>query len=189
MTVNTELLIIIIVLVVGAIALAAFLVAQRREARRLRTKYGAEYTRLMAEERGQARRVEHILEEREKRVRTLHLRHLTPAESDRFANDWRLIQEEFVDNPSAAVTRADALVAETLAARGYTMANFEERAAGVSVEYPQMVADCRIAHEIAERDHLGKATTEDLRRAMQHYRNLFEHLIETRVVHAAEVRR
>ncbi len=184
---STEVLVIIILAVCAAV-LIAVLIAERRKVRRLRIKYGPEYQRLVEQEHGRTRRADHILEAREKRVQKLRIRHLTTSECDEFANQWRLIQEEFVDNPTAAVTRADSLVTKAMAARGYPMSDFEQRAADISVEHPQLVTDYRIAHDISERDHVGQATTEELRRAMQHYRSLFEQVLESHVMHPAEVR-
>ena len=40
------------------------------------------------------------------------------------------MQKQFVDDPSLAVGEADKLVTNVMAARGYPMGNFEQRAAG-----------------------------------------------------------
>ena len=180
--------IVTIILAICAIALVAVAIAEKQKVRRLRVKYGSEYQRLVEQEHGRTRRADQILDARERRVRKLRIRHLTPQECDQLSNQWRLVQEEFVDNPTAAVTRADALVTQALATRGYPMGDFEQRAADISVEHPQMVNDYRIAHDIAERDRGGNATTEELRRAMQNYRNLLENVLEAHVGHPAEVR-
>jgi hypothetical protein len=45
-----------------------------------------------------------------------------------------------------------------------------------------VVENYRTAHEIAIRDQSGQATTEELRRAMQHYRSLFEHVLDVQVM-------
>jgi hypothetical protein len=42
-----------------------------------------------------------------------------------------------------------------------------------------VVNNYRAAREIALRNNAGKATTEDIRQAMVHYRSLFEELLET----------
>jgi len=73
--------------------------------------------------------------------------------------------------------------------RGYPVGEFERRAADLSVDHPRMVENYRSAHEIALRDSHGEASTEDLRRAMVHYRALFEDLLEEHVVEHEEVRR
>jgi len=88
-----------------------------------------------------------------------------------------------------AVWRADALVNRALQTRGFPMADFEEQAANVSVEHPQVVENYRIAHEIAVRDQHGRATTEELRRAMQHYRSLFVNVLETHAMKLEEAHR
>jgi hypothetical protein len=63
--------------------------------------------------------------------------------------------------------------------RGYPVGDFEQRASDISVDHPHVVTNYRAAHDIASRNKSGKATTEDLRQAMVHYRALFEELLET----------
>jgi hypothetical protein len=75
----------------------------------------------------------------------------------------------------------DALVAEIMQARGYPVADFEQRAADVSVDHPRVVEHYRAAHAIALRTDRGQADTgdtEDLRQAFVHYRALFDDLLE-----------
>ena len=62
--------------------------------------------------------------------------------------------------------------------RGYPMDDFEQRAADVSVDHPQVVENYREGHRLARASALGDGTTEDLRQAMQHYRSLFEELVD-----------
>lgn len=181
--------IIILVIAVVAIAVAFWIYVQKEKTRKLRTKFGPEYDRLVQEQRGNAGRAEAILEQRQKRVSKLKLRPLSQEERDRFAADWRRVQEQFVDDPRMAVSEADTLVNRALQARGYPMADFDQKAADISVEHPQVVEDFRIAHEIAMRDRQTQATTEELRRAMQHYRNLYEHVLDSRVIEYEEVHR
>jgi len=161
---------------------------QRKKTQKLKAKFGPEYDRLVDKE-GSPRRAEAVLHFREKRVEKLNIRPLSRDECDRFAAQWRVVQEKFVDDPRRTVTQADQLVHEALQARGYPMGDFEQQAADISVEHPQVVDDYRFAHEIATRDGRGQATTEDLRLAMQRYRNLFEHVLDKNVVHFEEVRR
>lgn len=179
--------IIVLVVVIVAIAVAFWIYMRRERTRKLRVKFGPEYERLVEQERGNPKRAEAILEERQKRVSKLNIRTLSRDECDRFAAEWRRVQEQFVDDPRMAVSEADGLVNRALQARGYPMGEFEQRAADISVEHPRVVGDFRTAHEIALRDREGKATTEELRRAMQHYRSLFEHVLDTHVTHYEEV--
>ena len=47
-----------------------------------------------------------------------------------------------------------------------------------SAAYPRLIDHYRSACAIAEREHLGQATTEELRQALVHYRELFQALFE-----------
>jgi len=126
--------------------------------------------------------VEALLEERQKRVAKYHIRPLTQEERETFAAKWRKTQEHFVDDPRDAVAQADALITEAMSTRGYPMADFDQRAADLSVDHPVVCENYRLAHDIAMRNSEGSASTEELRKAMQHYRNLFEHVLDTRVL-------
>jgi hypothetical protein len=178
--------VILLVIVIMALAIAAWALIQRQKTRRMRGKYGPEYDRLAAKQ-GSPRSAETILEQREKRVSTFSLRRLSERERDRFASEWRLVQEQFVDDPRGAVAQADRLINEALQARGYPMSEFEQRSADLSVQYPYVVENYREAHRIAIEDRQGKASTEQLRQAMQHYRSLFEDVLETKVTTAEHV--
>jgi len=178
--------VIFIVLAILAIAAAVWMYLLMRRTRRLRSRFGSEYDRTVEAEQGRTKRAEAILERREKRVDKLNIRSLSREERERFAADWRSVQERFVDDPRGAVKEADDVVTRAMLARNYPMADFEQRAADISAEYPSTVQNYRIAHEVAGRDP-HRVSTEDLRRAMQHYRRLFEELIETPVSHHEEV--
>ncbi len=129
-------------------------------------------------ERGDRREAEAELQRREQRVEHLDIRPLSATQRARFADAWRQVQAKFVDGPAAAVADADLLIAQVMEERGYPVGRFEERAADISVNHPEVVADYRAAHSLAQKSANGQATTEDLRQAMVHYRNLFEELLE-----------
>jgi hypothetical protein len=59
------------------------------------------------------------------------------------------------------------------------MDDFEQRSADVSVDHAEVVEDYRAAHAISLANDHGKATTEDLRQGMVHYRSLFEQMLES----------
>jgi FtsZ-interacting cell division protein ZipA len=181
--------VIILIVAIIAIAFAAWMFIERERTRKLRTRFGSEYDRLVEENRGSARRAESELERRQKRVEKLAIRPLSREESDRFATEWRHDQERFVDDPRAAIARADELVSDAMRARGYPMGEFEQRAADISVDHPRVVEHYRVAHEIAVQDRDGKATTEDLRNAMLHYRRLFEEILDQPVKEREEAHR
>ena len=174
---NTTALVVLAVVVV-VIAVGVFLYIRRRRSDNLRKQFGPEYKRAV-DQYGDQRKAEVALAAREERVRKLHIRGLTADEQSRFSDTWKRTQARFVDEPSRAVSEADGLVKELMQARGYPVGDFEQRAADISVDHPNVVTNYRAAREIAVRNKSGKATTEDLRQAMVHYRSLFEELLET----------
>ena len=180
---------IILIAVALAFTIGIWMFARSQRTRRLRDKFGPEYDRMVDETGGKTGKAEAILDERQKRVSKLNIQPLGPEVRNRFAAEWREVQARFVDEPKMSVWQADALVHRALKERGYPMADFDEQAAYISVEYPDVVQNYRIAHDIALRDQQGRATTEELRRAMQHYRNLFENVLESQITQFEEVHR
>lgn len=173
---TTAILLLILIIVVIAVGVLLFL--QRRRSAALQKKFGLEYQRTVGQF-GDERKAEAELAAREKRVRSLQIRGLTPEEQARFADAWKKAQARFVDEPSQAAADADILVKELMQTRGYPVGDFEQRAADISVDHPDVVSNYRAAREIAMRNNAGKTTTEDIRQAMVHYRSLFEELLET----------
>jgi len=171
------LVIVLVVIALIAIAAAAWFFLRQRRTTRLQENFGPEYDRAVRTT-GDQRQAERQLEARRERVEQLHIQPLSTADQARFAEAWRSTQARFVDDPPAAITAADGLIAEVMQARGYPVGEFEARAADLSVDHPQVVTNYRAAHRIAEANARGQANTEDLRRAMVHYRSLFEELLE-----------
>ncbi len=172
----TTIVIFAAVLAVILIALG-LIVLWRRRSRRLQEQFGPEYKHAVRKY-GDARKAEAELAAREKRVRKLEIRPLTQEEQSRFAEVWRKTQARFVDEPSKAVGEADGLIKEVMQTRGYPVGDFDQRAADVSVDHPNVETKYRAGREIAARNKSGEATTEDLRRAIVLYRSLFEELME-----------
>jgi hypothetical protein len=183
---TTAILLLVLIVVVIGVGLLVFL--GRRRSAALRHKFGSEYRRAVGEF-GDERKAEAELAAREKRVRSLNIRALTPEEQARFAQSWKKAQARFVDEPSQAAADADILVKKLMQTRGYPVGDFEQRAADISVDHSEVVSNYRAAREIALRNNAGKATTEDIRQAMVHYRSLFEELLETPepAIHAEKV--
>lgn len=172
---TTALWVLIALVLIGAIA---FITLSRVRSQRLRERFGPEYERTVRSE-GTVRKAEAALEARAKRVQALHIRPLSPTDATRFDTAWRAVQARFVDDPRGAVTEADRLVGEVMSTRGYPVGEFEQRVADISVDHPDVVVNYRAAREIAVQHSQGKASTEDLRQAMVHYRALFRDLLET----------
>ena len=171
---------VLLIVAVAAVAFGLFMYIQKERTKRLRSKFGPEYDRVV-DTYGNRSKAEDDLVNRQKRVEKLHLRDLTPADADRFADAWRAEQARFVDSPRDAIANADRLVIELMNTRGYPMGDFEQRAADISVDHPAVLENYRAAHAIALRDSQGSANTEDLRQGMVHYRALFEELLDRRV--------
>jgi hypothetical protein len=175
----------LLVVAIVVIAGGGFVLMERRrllDSQAIQSRYGAEFDRAVSETGG-AREAEAELRAREKRVRSFDIRPLTPRQAEHFIARWRHIQGDFVDDPSESIARADDLLAEVTRARGYPATDFEQRADDLSVDHAHLVKSYRMAHHIAGLDVWGSATTEDLRRAMVCYREIFEDMLETDPVH------
>lgn len=179
--------IVLIAVAVAAVAFGVYMYMQRERTARLKKKYGPEYERLAAESGRTS--VDSRLVEREERVKKYHIRSLEQGERQSFASAWLDTQARFVDDPRMAISNADDLVCRVMERRGYPMADFDRRAEDVSVDHPHVVEHYRAAHDIAMRDRRHPVDTEDLRRAMIHYRALFEDLLGTNVTNREEVHR
>ncbi|MEV4842827.1 hypothetical protein AB0K20_06360 [Micromonospora matsumotoense] len=170
----TQIVLLVLVVLVVAALVAVAVVANRRRA--LRSRFGPEYDRVVAEQdsRGAAERE---LRERERRHAELELTPLSPQDRARYAAAWEELQVRFVDSPAETVGDADELVSQLIADRGYPTGEFTEQVAHLSVEHARTMTHYREAHEIRLRNERGEAGTEDLRQAVVHYRALFADLL------------
>jgi hypothetical protein len=157
-------------IVLGAVVVG---VALQNRTKRLRARFRPECERL-AELRGH-RRAERELTERERRRDELDIRPLSASARQQYVERWQVVQARFVDAPQPAVRDADDLIAQVMRERGYPVEDFEQRAADVSVDHSDVVQDYRKANRLVVS---SDPTTEDLRQAMQHYRVLFDELVE-----------
>ena len=176
--------IIIIVAIIAAAIIGYFVYAANRKKHtgELKGRFGPEYDRTVAA--SGRKQAERDLEERQKRVQKLDIRQLGDTQRQDYGERWRVVQVRFVDDPQTSVRDADRLVGNVMTARGYPMATWDQRAADVSVDHPQVVANYRAGHDISQSMEAGKATTEQLRQAMVHYRTLFEELLAPEAVAA-----
>jgi hypothetical protein len=170
---------ILIVIAVLAVFAGIAVVAPQRRTAALRRRFGPEYDRAV-EARQDKRAAEADLLDRERRRAQFDIRALPEDTQARFAQEWRDLQERFLDQPSDSVVAADSLVYSVMEARGYPMADFAAQADLVSVDYPELVENYRFAHAVRERLQADQASTEDLREALLRYRSLFTELLGTR---------
>ena len=166
----------VVLVVVVAVAIALYVRKRNHTTAELRDRFGPEYDRAV-KQHGSERKAEAKLADRETRVDLLQIRSLDLAERERYLAQWQAVQSRFVDYPKGAVTEADELVSSLMQTRGYPVADFDQRAADISVDHPRVVENYRSGHNIALRLGTGEASTEELRTAMIHYRSLFDELV------------
>jgi FtsZ-interacting cell division protein ZipA len=169
---------VVIVAIVVALLVVAFWRGQtRRRTGKLQEQFGREYDRTV-ETAGNRRRAEAELEERQERRERLDIRPLPQAARDSYLESWRGIQAQFVDEPQLAVESAERLIKSVMNDRGYPVDDFDQRAADISVDHPDVVEHYREGNRLAHQDAGDGDSTEALRQAMRHYRTLFEQLVE-----------
>jgi cytoskeletal protein RodZ len=171
---NETLLLVVVIIVL--LAVVGWLLYERRRTTALRSKFGPEYERAV-EDVGDRRAAEGELRKRQERVQALEIRPLGGQDRQRYATEWRQVQALFVDEPKTAIDDADDLIGRLMEARGYPVADFEQRVADISVDHAVVAQHYRTAHAIAERRDEVDTDTEALRQAMVHYRALFEDLL------------
>ena len=173
---NTQTLAVVIVVAVLLVGAVGWMAWSSYQTRRLRQRFGPEYDATV-KRLGSKAKAEAELRRREKRVARFEIVPLAPADATRFSQAWTRLQGSFVDDPKGVLIEADRLVRELLLKRGYPVADFDLRAADISVGHPVVVNNYRAAQRIVSLDQRGEASTEDLRKAVVHFRALFDELL------------
>jgi len=158
------------------IAVIAAIAWSSHQTRRLKNRFGPEYDAVLRRS-GSKAKAEKELRQRERRVEKFQIVPLSAADVARFSNAWSRLQGSFVDDPKGVLIEADKLVRDLLNKRGYPVADFDLRAADISVDHPIVVDNYRAAQRIVSLDQRGEASTEDLRKAVVHFRALFDELL------------
>jgi hypothetical protein len=177
-----------IVVVVIVLAIVGLVMTAKQRRHSLQERFGPEYDRSV-ETAGGRRQAERELRDKAARRDQLDIRPLSAEARERYADEWALVQEGFVDEPGDSVDQADALVVRVMRERGYPVDDFETRTDMAAVDHPDVVEHYRAAHKIRTANRTGDADTEALRVAVVHYRWLFDALLldesETAAVTAA----
>ena len=173
---NTMTIVLIAVVALVVVGLLVMAVQRFQRSQRLKQRFGPEYERIV-NEAGDKRTAESELEARLAHVESLSIRPLSAEEVNRYSLEWQATQTEFVDEPLASLQKADHLIQEVMRAKGYPVDDFEQRAADISVDYPDLVTDYRGLHMIAAKEVDDEVSTEEMRQAMVHGRALFESLV------------
>lgn len=171
---STGAIIAIIVVVVLVLAAAAFLLMPQMRRQRLRRRFGPEYDHVVSHN-DDRRAAEKELEERERRHAQYDLKPIPAQNRERYRAEWEKVQERFVDEPVEAVAEADRLVNVVVSDMGYPAQGYDRQLADLSVEHSHAVEHYRTAHDINSR---SDASTDDLRKAMIGYREVFNDLLE-----------
>ena len=171
--------VVVILVIMGVIMAPIF--AKRKRSDTFHDKFGTEYDRTV-DNMGNEKKAQKELADRQKHVDTLNIRPLSVGERERYQGDWTAVQAKFVDQPGQATVEADHLIMEVMQLRNYPVSDFDQRAADISINYPELVSNYRLARAIAIKNEQHKADTEELRQALVYYRALFNELLITEEV-------
>ena len=180
---NTNIYIIIIgvlVLVIFGLLLGSAF-SKRQRSKKYTDKYGTEYDQTVKSLGGHTK-AQTEMDQRQKHVDSLDIRSLSLSERERYLVEWKAVQAKFIDQPGPATVEADHLIMEVMQLRNYPVADFDQRAADISINYPELVTNYRLARAIAIKNERHQADTEELRQALVHYRALFNELLITEQV-------
>ena len=175
---STVAVVVIVIVVIVVLGVVGFFARGQARRRGLQQRFGPEYDRTV-ESHESTREAEQELLARKKRHDELEIHPLDPEARERHLAAWRQVQERFVDEPETAVTEADRLLVQVMGERGYPTEGYEQQVSDLSVEHATTIDRYRKAHDISAQAEAKKASTEDLRQAMVHYRTLFTELLDT----------
>jgi hypothetical protein len=175
----------IIGIVIAVIVVVAVVVVASAEMRRakLRRQFGPEYDRLV-EKLGSRRKADAELAERQRRVRALNIRDLSPEQQASYSGDWAAIQERFVDTPAEAVGAAHTLIWNVMRDRGYPADDRTASLDALTVYHGRSMEGYRTTLNL----RADSASTEELREAMIRNRAMFEDLTGLHEGHGAPAR-
>jgi hypothetical protein len=171
---------VVLVLVILGVILATIF-APRQRSKRYQNKFGPDYDHTV-KSMGNEKKAQTEMDERQKHVDTLNIRPLSLSEREHYLTEWKVVQTKFIDQPGQATVEADHLIMEVMQIRNYPVSDFEQRAADLSINYPELVSNYRLARAIAIKNEQHQADTEELRQALVHYRSLFDELLKTETV-------
>ncbi|GHH79663.1 hypothetical protein GCM10018781_58150 [Kitasatospora indigofera] len=152
-----------------AVVAAGALAAPRLRTRRLRERFGPEYSRAVLGHGGDVHAAERELADRLKLLRGVELTPVDAAERELTERELARIQELFVDDPGTAAADADRLLSALLDKVGYPE---KGRLGAVSVHHGEFVPGYRAARSTLERAQATRTGTEELRTALIALREL-----------------
>lgn len=171
-------LIVVIAIIVIALVAVGAIMGSRKRSEQLRGRFGPEYDRMVQARGGDRAAAERELSGRVHRRKDLKIVALPELQRQQYHREWEELQTRFVDAPQQSLAAADALVERVMRERGYPMGEFDQRAADISVDHPDVVDHYRAAHAVSMVKAGGQSNTEEQRQAMIHYRALFDELLQ-----------
>jgi hypothetical protein len=178
---STYIIIIVVVVLVVLGLILGPIFSRRQRSGRYQDKFGPDYDHTV-KTMGNAKKAQTEMDERQAHFETLDIHPLSLAEREQYLAEWSVVQAKFIDEPAQATVEADHLIMAVMQARNYPVSDFEQRAADISIKYPDLVSNYRAAREIAVKNEHHKADTEELRKALVYYRSLFDELLNPEAV-------
>jgi len=120
---------------------------------------------------------------RARRHDQLDVRPLDPERVYEYRDGWQAAQVRFVDAPTDALEEADALIEAAMSEIGYPVGDYETPLADLPIEHADVLRHYRAAHTITMAARDTATDTEQMRRAMAHYRALFSALLNGSMSH------
>jgi hypothetical protein len=173
--------IVILITVIPVLVILGLVLARRQRTERYQNKFGTDYDHTV-KSMGNEKKAQTEMDERQKHVDTLNIRPLSISDLALYPAKWTAIQAKFIDQPGLATVEADDLIREVMRMRNYPVSTSEQRAADISINYPALVSNYRLAQAIALKNDHYQVDTEELRQALGYYRSLFDELLKTEAV-------
>jgi hypothetical protein len=158
-----------------AVALALAWVRIRTRRSHLKSRFGPEYARAVAD--GGTGGAERQLSTIEREHDDLELRTLSPTTRNRYLDEWHQAEARFVSDPRDATRTAESLVLRALEERGYPREDENRLVALVSVDHPHVAERYRHGHAMLDSVD-GDESTENLRKAMLDFRAVLEDVLQ-----------
>ena len=172
-------IVVLILVILGLLLGSAF--SKRQRSKKYTAKYGSDYDHTV-KSMGNETKAQKEMDNRKEHVDSLNIRSLSLTEREKYLAEWKAVQAKFIDQPGPATVEADHLIMEVMQLRNYPVSDFEQRAADISINYPELVSNYRLARAIAIKNEQHKADTEELRQALVYYRSLFDELLKADTV-------
>ena len=90
-------------------------------------------------------------------------------------SEWQALEPAVEDSPREALPELDDLIERMLVARGYQL----DEVVTLNGAEPEIIREFQAARDITRRAEAGDAGPGDVAQAIESYRTLYEHLIES----------